>query len=157
MDSSGRTTERQYDVGGGRLNTNCATLRGVAGKWDSQVYPLEVHRMERKQELLLVSCKVEEEENKATPNTRWKSSPGWERPFWSGPYRAQAGKTVLNCWPSGHPHSMDDNSRGPQSTGAEDAHCAGDAERPKRSGHCALSIKEKPVHQNAECRSRKAA
>lgn len=33
--------------------------------------------MERKRELLLVSCKIKEEENKKpTPNTRWKSVPG---------------------------------------------------------------------------------
>lgn len=29
MDSSGRTTQRHYDVGRGRPDTNCRTLRGV--------------------------------------------------------------------------------------------------------------------------------
>lgn len=91
---------RQYDVGRECLNNQlCGTLRGVWGKWDSQVHPLEEHRMERKQELLLVSCKVKEDKSKKpTPNLRWKSSPGWERPFWTDSYRAQAEKTVLNCY-----------------------------------------------------------
>lgn len=124
MDSSGRTTQRQYDVGRGRLNNQlCGTLRGVWGKWESQVHPFKVHGMERKQELLLVSCKVKEDESKKpTPNLRWRSSPGWERPFWIDSYRAQAEKTVLNCYPStcwpstqSSSHSTDDNYRGPQS------------------------------------------
>lgn len=63
MDSSGRTTQRQYYVGRGRPNTNSAEHLGVSEKWED--------RMERKRELLLVSCKIKEEENKKpTPGGR---------------------------------------------------------------------------------------
>lgn len=68
--------------------------------------------MERKRELLLVSCKVEEEENeKPTPNPRWKSAPGWEGAFWTDSRSPEYLLTIHSVTP----HSVDDSYRGPQS------------------------------------------
>lgn len=148
MDSSGRTTQRQYNVGRGRLNTNSAEHLGVSEKWDSQVHPLE-DRMERKRELLLVSCKVKEEENeKPTPNTRWKSAPGWEGVFGTDSRRAQS-----TCWPFSHTPQRRWQLQGTTVHGQKMQR----GQKVKGSGHCASSIKEKPIDWDPECRSRKVA
>lgn len=85
--------------------------------------------MERKQELLLVSCKVQEGEQETHTQHQVEEFPWLRESLRTDPYRAQAGKTVLNCYQvlAGHsviPHSTDDNYRGPQSRRSRDAHFA---------------------------------
>lgn len=121
MDSSGRTTQRQYYVGRGRPNTNSADHLGVSEKWED--------RMERKRELLLVSCKIKEEENKKpTPNTRWKSVPGWEGALWTDSHRAQ----TMRSYPTARMTITGDHSP-----------WAKDAERPKSKKKWPLCIQHK--------------
>lgn len=137
MDSSGRTTQRQYYVGRGRPNTNSAEHLGVSEKWED--------RMEKKRELLLVSCKNKGGGKQETHTQHQVEECPWLRGSPLDWFTQSPDHAVI-------PHSADDNYRGPQSMGKR---CRG--QRVKRSGHCASSIKEKPIDWDPECRSRKLA
>lgn len=73
MDSSGRTTQRQHDFGGGAGHRLGGTLR-VWGCEESETAKStpQRRRVERRQELLLV---IEEENEKPVPKIQWNGSP----------------------------------------------------------------------------------
>lgn len=136
MDSSGRTTQRQYYVGRGRPNTNSAEHLGVSEKWED--------RMERKRELLLVSCKIKRRKTRNPhPTPGGRLSLAEREPF---------GLIHTEPRPCGHTPQRGWQLQGTTVHGQK-------MQRPKskRSGHCASSIKEKPIDWDPECRSRKSA